>query len=207
MNAALKGFLFGLGVGTAAASIAFQLWSLHVENQIGINSQAQVLRPLQDAAAQSPPIESYNFPRPWFPDVNHPVDGDWTMTPLGGSPVPLSSFRGKAMFLNFWETSCGPCLAEMPAIERLRASLTDAPVAFAAVSDEPESQVRAFLTTRSMKIPIYLRSGTPPAPLKVVGIPTTYLLNAHGVAVFKWTGEMNWDDDNARNQLRAIASQ
>ena len=35
----------------------------------------------------------------------------------------LSDLKGKVVFLNFWRTSCGPCIAEMPGIERLYDSL------------------------------------------------------------------------------------
>ena len=208
MNSAAKLFLLGAGAGAAIAAITFQFWSLHVEGQIRANGQVHVLRPLSsDSDGGDLSNQTFRFPRPWFPDFDHPVDGDWTLKPLDGQPVALSSFRGKAVFLNFWETSCGPCLAEMSAIEKLRVSLAGDPVIFAAVTDEPESTVRTFLAKRPIGVPVYLRGTTLPAQLKFLGIPTTYLLNARGVAVFKSTGEMNWDDDAARNQLRALASE
>ncbi len=208
MNRSVKVFLLGAGAGAAVAAVAFQFWSLHVESEIRANGQVHMLRPLDgDSEERSAANQSFQFPRPWFPDFGHPVDGDWTVKPLNGQPVELSSFRGKAVFLNFWETSCGPCLAEMPAIERLQVSLAGDPVIFAAVTDEPESTVRAFLAKRPIGVPVYLRGASLPAPLQFLGIPTTYLLNSRGVAVFKSTGEMNWDDDAARNQLRALASE
>lgn len=36
----------------------------------------------------------------------------------GGRPVTLASFRGGAVVINFWASSCGPCKKEMPALQR-----------------------------------------------------------------------------------------
>ena len=39
---------------------------------------------------------------------------------LSGSKVPLSSYRGKAVLINFWATWCAPCKIETPWIVELR---------------------------------------------------------------------------------------
>src|SRR3972149_846792 len=43
---------------------------------------------------------------------------DWNLQALAGQKVVLADFKGKVIFLNFWATWCGPCVAEMPAIQR-----------------------------------------------------------------------------------------
>src|SRR6266446_2088006 len=40
-----------------------------------------------------------------------------------GHSVPVSYFRGKVVFVNFWGSWCTPCLQEMASIRNLQASL------------------------------------------------------------------------------------
>lgn len=44
---------------------------------------------------------------------------DFTLSDTSGKAVSLSSFKGKTVILNFWSTTCPPCLAEMPSLENL----------------------------------------------------------------------------------------
>jgi thiol-disulfide isomerase/thioredoxin len=74
---------------------------------------------------------------------------------LDGKPVTLTQFKGKAVFLNFWSTSCGACIAEMPGINRLSDSLKDKQIVFAAVTQEPEKDVRNFVKKNIVGVPVY----------------------------------------------------
>src|SRR5262245_44002155 len=44
---------------------------------------------------------------------------DFTLPALDGSTVHLSDFRGKVVLLDFWSTTCDPCLAAMPHLVEL----------------------------------------------------------------------------------------
>jgi thiol-disulfide isomerase/thioredoxin len=46
-----------------------------------------------------------------------PLAHDYTGTSLTGTPISLSSYRGKVLVLNFWGSWCGPCNAEAPTLE------------------------------------------------------------------------------------------
>lgn len=48
-----------------------------------------------------------------------------TFSYLDGSVGALSDFAGKTVLLNFWGSTCAPCLREMPALERLHQSVGD----------------------------------------------------------------------------------
>src|SRR5262249_20995477 len=43
---------------------------------------------------------------------------DFEIPDLNGKPRKLSDFRGKPVLLHFWSTTCGPCLAEFPELEK-----------------------------------------------------------------------------------------
>ena len=44
---------------------------------------------------------------------------DFNVAALEGGKVRLADLKGKVVFLNLWATWCGPCMEEMPAMERL----------------------------------------------------------------------------------------
>jgi len=48
---------------------------------------------------------------------------DVTLKGFDGADVALSSLRGKPTVINFWASSCVPCIKEMPLIERAYAEL------------------------------------------------------------------------------------
>ena len=50
---------------------------------------------------------------------------DFTVLDAQGNKQKLSSLKGKLIYLDLWATWCGPCLAEMPAYEKLKENFKD----------------------------------------------------------------------------------
>jgi len=48
---------------------------------------------------------------------HQPLVPDFTATSLTGTPIKITSYRGKILVLNFWWSLCAPCVAEAPNLE------------------------------------------------------------------------------------------
>ncbi|WP_075602469.1 TlpA family protein disulfide reductase [Saccharicrinis aurantiacus] len=51
---------------------------------------------------------------------------------LDGDIVEIRNYEGKVVVLNFWNTSCGPCVAEIPRLNELSSSMNNKNVVFIA---------------------------------------------------------------------------
>lgn len=123
------------------------------------------------------------------------------LTDLEGNPVTLPA--NKKMVVNFWATWCGPCVAEMPALQSMQQKLGDE-FAVVCISDEPLDRLNSFKTSTAYTLTI-LRSVNKLAQFDVHTLPTTYIINAKGEIVHKQTGKENWDSDEMIEKLKKKA--
>jgi thiol-disulfide isomerase/thioredoxin len=197
-----KSFFIGLGAGVALTMVALAMWGKFLNQHIESVAQSKLVTPLHWTAASSA-----RLPKPWVPATGRLVHDRWSVRPLGGEPGTLSELKGKVVFLNFWSTSCTPCIAEMPGIERLHESMKSEPVAFLAVTQEEEKVVRSFLQEVPLRVPIYLGDKAAPADLRAVAFPSTFILDRDGRVVYREVGAKNWDDEDVRIFIRNLEKQ
>jgi cytochrome c biogenesis protein CcmG/thiol:disulfide interchange protein DsbE len=78
----------------------------------------------------------------------------------GTTDIPLSTYRGKVVLLNFWATWCGPCKAEIPAFVELMNEYKDKGLVIVgySVDDEPE-KAAAFAKEYKINYPVLLGLG------------------------------------------------
>ena len=124
-----------------------------------------------------------------------PTADEATFTTFDGEEVALSSLRGTPTVVNFFASTCTPCITEMPAFEEVHQDL-GAEVAFLGLAvtdraDEAQALVdRTGVTYRTAQD----RDGS---VIKIMGgavLPTTVLLDADGAVVATHNGELDADE-------------
>jgi peroxiredoxin len=68
---------------------------------------------------------------------------DFQLMSLSKSPVKLSSYAGKVVLLDFWETACSPCIASMPKVQHWQDAYGKQGLVVLGILVEPGSTARA----------------------------------------------------------------
>ena len=123
-----------------------------------------------------------------------------------GKHLTLADFRGRVVLLNIWATWCGPCVSEMPSLDRLQALHQGDGLAVLAVSIDrqgPSTVRRFFAQTGIRNLPLYLDAdGATARAFGARSIPTTLLIDRDGNVVGSLVGAMQWDSPDALSLIR-----
>ncbi len=124
-----------------------------------------------------------------------------------GTEVSLASFHGKVVLLNVWATWCAPCREEMPALDKLQAALGSDKfqvVALAVDKSGIEGAKKFLADIKAEKLEPYAdptaKEGT---RLKVIGMPTTILIDREGREIGRLIGPAHWDSPEAKRLIEA----
>lgn len=124
-----------------------------------------------------------------------------------GKPRTLSDFRGKTVLLNVWATWCVPCRKEMPALDRLQQLLGGPQFEVLALSIDTGGipAVRSFFKELGIRyLAIYVDPSMEASDkLRVVGVPTTLLVDPAGRERWRKIGPAEWDSPDVVKAMRA----
>ena len=126
---------------------------------------------------------------------------------LGGQEVDLQSFSGRVVLLNFWASWCGPCVEEMPSLEKLYRTLAPRGLVVLGVSaDEDEGELRSFLKRVPVSFPVLRDPGGRLARsrYRATGYPATFVIDGAGVIREVFLGPVEWDTPGAVDHFRGL---
>ena len=116
-------------------------------------------------------------------------------TTADGAERTLADYAGRPVLLNFWATWCVPCVAEMPALDRLAAAMPALAVLPLSSDRQGAPAVDRFFAAHNIAhLPTLLDPRAAAAHATGLrGIPTTVAIAASGAVVARAEGPVEWD--------------
>jgi peroxiredoxin len=111
---------------------------------------------------------------------------DIRFTALDGREVDLAKLKGKVVLVDFWSTSCGPCIAEMPAVKAAYEKLHDRGFEVVGISlDDKEGALRRFIQEKALPWPQHFDGkgwqNRFAVQYGIFSIPTMWLVDKRGI--------------------------
>ena len=130
-----------------------------------------------------------------------PVEGFWATqwdTPQGDK-LPMQSFQGRPLLLNFWATWCAPCVEELPLINSFYRQNKANGWQVLGLAIDKLAPVQSFLQKMPLDFPVgmaglvgadWVRSLGNPAG----GLPFSVVFGANGAVLYRKMGRLHADD-------------
>jgi thiol-disulfide isomerase/thioredoxin len=116
-------------------------------------------------------------------------------TTLTGQALGPSQYLGKPLLVNFWASTCPPCLKEMPVLQNAHTRYSGQGLQLVAVAmpyDMPSAAVELqHKEGWTFTVAIDPKSEAVTAFGGVKATPSTFLLNAQGKVVWRFVGELD----------------
>ncbi len=132
---------------------------------------------------------------------------DFTLTDMQGQAHTLSDYQGKVVMVNFWASYCGPCVKEIPSMERLAKLMGEEFIILAVNMAEAEEDINAFMAGHDIAVsfPILLDSDAEVLTAWMVNaVPATFLIDPAGTIRYSHFGGLEWDNDEVQGIIRQL---
>jgi thiol-disulfide isomerase/thioredoxin len=149
-----------------------------------------------DPPASLAALKLQNPPKP-APDV--------AFYDAAGGRHTLAEYRGRYVLMNFWATWCAPCVAELPALAKLKVRVPGM-VLLAVNLDRTKVDAGAFLKGHQAA-PLGVLTDTDSVMMKtflLIGMPTTLLIDPKGNVVARAEGPAEWATPEAVKYFKRI---
>ena len=135
---------------------------------------------------------------------------EFSFTDAEGKPHTVADFAGRGLVINLWATWCPPCVAEMPALDRLAAAMAREGVVVLPLSSDRGglAVVQPFYERTQLRtLRIWLDPrGAAGRALGARGLPTTILVDRGGRERARLEGDAAWDAPEFMAAIRRLTA-
>ena len=128
----------------------------------------------------------------------------------GDSIGVRSANAGHVTLINIWATWCGPCIKEMPSMERVYQAYRDRGFRVAAVSIDTDMPAPVLAFAQRMGLTFDLlhdRRGEIQTAYMTVGVPESFLIDKHGMITYIALGAETWDSPENRQRIEQLLAE
>jgi peroxiredoxin len=128
---------------------------------------------------------------------------DFQLNSSQGNAYTLSDYQGHPVLINFWATWCGPCVEEMPQLQRVFDNYREYGLVVFAVSSEDLSKVAQFGADHDLSFPLLVDAKSSVSnQYHISAFPTSYFIDTQGQIQAIVVGSM--DRRGFENHLRPL---
>lgn len=105
---------------------------------------------------------------------------------LNNETISLKSLKGKYVFIDFWSTNCGPCIAEFPNIKEVYQKFNKNELEIiGVVDDRTGGEIKEFIQNKNLNWPNINKKtkSTNIEGYDINSYPTTYLIDPNGLII------------------------
>ncbi|MEJ0102303.1 MAG: TlpA disulfide reductase family protein [Bacteroidota bacterium] len=126
--------------------------------------------------------------RKWKDCVMEKPIPDISFKTISGKDFDTKKLKGKVVVLNFWFIECQPCIAELPALNKLVKEYNNKDVLFFGITYQSLKSLNAdFFPKYKFDFDIVQDAGNITEQF-AAGYPTTYIIDKNGIVKAVWNG-------------------
>src|ERR1043166_124348 len=108
---------------------------------------------------------------------------------MSGEGINTKNLLGKIIMINLWFTTCRPCIAELPALNRLVKEYKDKDVVFLGISTDTKQMLNSDFFSKNKFDFVIIPDGMEIVnKIGQTGFPTTYIIDKKGNINNAWVG-------------------
>jgi thiol-disulfide isomerase/thioredoxin len=125
------------------------------------------------------------------------------------APLDVKQWSGRVVYLDFWASWCAPCRQSFPWMQKMQGAYESQGFTVVAINvDQSHADAERFLKRFHSDFQVrFDPAGSLAEQYKVVGMPTSMLLDRHGAVRFTHVGFLPVDEQKYEQQIRELLAE